>query len=103
MGSDGSQLSGGQKQRIAIARALLKQPKILLLDEATSALDRKNEKLIQNTLNEISQGLTTVTVAHRVKTIMNSDIVYVIDRGQIVEKGEFNKLKRYQNIPAHNE
>jgi ATP-binding cassette, subfamily B (MDR/TAP), member 1 len=74
-----------------------------LLDEATSALDRKNEKLIQNTLNEISQGLTTVTVAHRVKTIMNSDIVYVIDRGQIVEKGEFNKLKRYQNIPAHNE
>ena len=70
----------------------MKQPKILLLDEATSALDRKNEKLIQHTLNEISQGLTTVTVAHRVKTIMNSDIVYVIDRGQIVEKGEFNKL-----------
>ena len=62
----------------------MKNPKILLLDEATSALDRKNEKLIQSTLNEISHGLTTITVAHRVKTIMNTDIVYVIDKGQII-------------------
>ena len=59
----------------------------MLLDEATSALDRKNEKLIQSTLNEISHGLTTVTVAHRIKTIMSSDIVYVIDAGRIQEKG----------------
>ena len=98
MGSQGSQVSGGQKQRIAIARALLKNPKILLLDEATSALDRKNEKLVQNTLNEISHGLTTVTVAHRVRTIMSADIIYVIEKGNIKEKGLFKELERYKNV-----
>lgn len=92
VGAGGSQMSGGQKQRLAIARALLKKPQILLLDEATSALDRKNEKLIQNTLNKVSQGLTTVTVAHRVRTIMSADIIYVIDRGTIQEKGHFSEL-----------
>ena len=98
VGAGGGQISGGQKQRIAIARALLKKPKILLLDEATSALDRRNEKLIQNTLNKVSEGITTVTVAHRVQTIMNADIIYVINRGKIEEKGSFHDLNRYKNF-----
>jgi ATP-binding cassette subfamily B (MDR/TAP) protein 1 len=97
VGAGGGQISGGQKQRIAIARALLKNPKILLLDEATSALDRRNEKLIQNTLNKISEGLTTVTVAHRVQSIMNANIIYVINKGRIEEKGKFRDLNRYKD------
>lgn len=83
VGSGGGQLSGGQKQRIAIARALLRNPQILLLDEATSALDRKNEKLIQKTLDRISQSRTTISIAHRTKTIMGADIIYVLNKGVI--------------------
>ena len=96
VGYGGGQLSGGQKQRIAIARAILKNPQVLLLDEATSALDRRNERLIQNTLEKISQNRTSITIAHRVRTIMNNDMIYVIDRGQILEKGKFQELSRYQ-------
>lgn len=81
VGYGGSLLSGGQKQRIAIARSLIRKPKILILDEATSALDRRNEKLIQQTLDKLSKGRTTLTVAHRVKTIMNSDIIFVLKSG----------------------
>ena len=83
VGTGGGQLSGGQKQRIAIARALLRNPKILLLDEATSALDRKNERLIQQTLDKIAEQRTTITIAHRSRTIMNCNMIYVLNKGKI--------------------
>ena len=98
VGYAGSMLSGGQKQRIAIARALVRQPKILILDEATSALDRRNEKLIQETLDRVSKGVTTLTIAHRVKTIMNSDTIYVLKEGIVLEKGKFGELDRFQDL-----
>lgn len=69
----GSQISGGQKQRVAIARTLLRRPKVLLLDEATSALDSKNEEIVQKALDRIMEGRTTISVAHRIDTIKNSD------------------------------
>ena len=97
VGYGGGQLSGGQKQRIAIARAILRNPRILLLDEATSALDRRNEKLIQQTLDKISEGRTTMTVAHRVKTIMDSDMIFVFDKGGVKEKGKFSEISHFKN------
>ena len=90
VGMGGNQLSGGQRQRIAIARTLLKNPKIMLFDEATSSLDRRNERLIQSTLDTIASNRTSITVAHRVRTIMNSDVIYVLNRGGIEEMGKFN-------------
>lgn len=96
VGYGGGQLSGGQKQRIAIARAILKNPKILLLDEATSALDRKNELLIQKTLDNIVTGRTTITIAHRIKTITNSNEIFVMHEGSLVERGRFENLQRFR-------
>ena len=98
VGMGGGQLSGGQKQRIAIARALLKNPKILLFDEATSALDRRNERLIQETLNSVAAGRTSITVAHRVETIKQCNIIYVLDKGVTVEKGTFYELDRFLHL-----
>ncbi|KAL4481127.1 hypothetical protein ABPG72_015082 [Tetrahymena utriculariae] len=92
VGNMGNQLSGGQKQRICIARAILKNPKILLLDEATSALDRKNEREIQETLDYVSNGRTTIVIAHRLMTVKNSNHVFVIDEGEIIEQGGFQEL-----------
>lgn len=83
VGSGGSQVSGGQKQRIAIARALLKNPKILLLDEATSSLDRKNEILIQGTISKIAQNRTIITIAHTITTIVNCERIFVVNDGKI--------------------
>ncbi|KAL4480240.1 hypothetical protein ABPG74_020756 [Tetrahymena malaccensis] len=92
VGNLGSQFSGGQKQRICIARAILKNPQILLLDESTSALDRKNEAAIQATLDEVSKGRTTIVIAHRLSTVQNADRILVIEKGQLIEQGNYNSL-----------
>ncbi|PNT70778.1 hypothetical protein BRADI_2g17720v3 [Brachypodium distachyon] len=92
VGQHGAQLSGGQKQRIAVARAILKNPKILLLDEATSALDSESERVLQETLNKIMVGRTTVIVAHRLSTVRNAHCISVVSAGKIVEQGHHDKL-----------
>lgn len=111
VGERGVQLSGGQRQRIAIARAVLRDPAILILDEATSSLDSESEHLVQQALDSLMKGRTSVVIAHRFSTIRNADKIVVIENGKIVEAGNheellaidsgvYKKLQKMQSVEA---
>lgn len=97
IGERGTKLSGGQKQQICITRMFLKNPKILILDEATSSVDSENEKTIIAALNELSKNKTTITIAHKINTIKNSNIIYLLNHGEIIQKGTHNELMNAPN------
>lgn len=101
IGDRGTKLSGGQRQRLSIARAVLKNPEILILDEATSALDTESEKLVQDALNNLLKGRTSVVIAHRLSTIHNADQIAVIDRGRVAELGTHAELMERNGIYKH--
>jgi subfamily B ATP-binding cassette protein MsbA len=101
VGEKGINLSGGQRQRIAIARAILKRPRLLLLDEATSSLDNESEMLIQEALQRLMEGKTTFVIAHRLTTVQNADIILTLEDGEIVEKGTHTELLNLKGLYHH--
>ena len=100
VGERGYKLSGGEKQRLAIARVVLKDPRILILDEATSSLDTTSERLVQAALEPLMHGRTTIAIAHRLSTILKADVIFVIDRGRLVEQGTHDELLARQDLYA---
>lgn len=92
VGMKGGKLSGGQKQRVAIARTVIRRPKIYLFDEATSALDTESEKIVQDALNKIAENSASLSIAHRIATIIDSDVIYVIKDHKVVEQGTYKSL-----------
>ncbi len=101
VGERGVSLSGGQRQRIAIARALLRNPRILILDEATSALDYESERQVQAALANLAQGRTVITIAHRLSTVKDADRIVVLHKGVIQECGSFDELSKLDGFFAH--
>jgi ATP-binding cassette subfamily B protein len=101
VGERGYRLSGGEKQRLALARVILKDPRILVLDEATSSLDSQSEALIQDALKTVMQGRTSIVIAHRLSTILSADVIFVVDRGRIVEQGDHAALLAQNGLYAN--